>query len=338
MIYKNVLVTGANGFVGAALCDYLAKKGYTVSGSARNPEAVPPSARPRRVDDLGPDTDWMEALFYIDVVVHLAGRAHVMDEDPDDAAELFMSVNSEGALHLAEAAATSGVKRFIFVSTVKVNGERTHLRPFTEQDVAMPADPYAKSKWEAEQALWQVSRAFGMEMVVLRPPLVYGPNVKGNFRALLDLLQKRVPLPFGLIRNKRSMIHVTNLASAITLCIEHPAAVGETFLVRDNESLSTTELIRRIDRAAERMSLLLPVPVFLLRLFGLATGNSEKIARLTESLVIDDAHIRDRLDWRPDLSVNHGLEETVLWHIREATKPASVRRRTSAGTSEDRRS
>ncbi len=326
MNHRNVLVTGANGFVGRAVCDYLAHKGHTVSGAARNPKTVPVVARPRLIGDLGPDTDWMDALFNVDVVVHLAARAHVMSEDPEAAAAAYATVNTEGTLHLAEAAASAGIKRFIFVSTIKVNGESTDLRPFTELDVAMPADPYAVSKWEAEMALWQVARAFKMEVVVLRPPLIYGPGVKGNFRSLLDLLNYRLPLPLGGIRNKRSLIFVGNLAGAIEVCLTHPHAPGETFLVKDDESLSTSKLIRRIDHAAGRRSRLFPVPRFILRLFGLLTGKSEAVARLTESLTVDDGRIRARLNWQPDFSTDHGLKETVLWH-KKLLRDAKVRKR-----------
>lgn len=314
MTYRNVLVTGASGFVGRAVCEHLVRRGHTVSGAARDPEAVSPLVRPRRIGNIGPDTDWVDALFNIDAVVHLAARVHVMHETSENAITSYRTVNTEGTLHLAEAAAAAGVKRFVFISTIKVNGERTHRRPFTEMDPPMPEDPYAVSKWEAEQALWQVARAFGMEVVVLRPPLVYGPGVKGNFRSLLDLLDYRLPLPFGMIHNRRSLIYVETLASAITVCLEHPLAAGETFLVKDSENLSTASLIRHIDRAAGRRSRLLPVPVFLLRLFGLLIGKGKAIARLTDSLAIDDTYIRETLDWHPGAAAGLGLEETVLWH------------------------
>lgn len=316
MKHRSVLVTGASGFVGQAACDLLVRKGHAVSAAARDVAKLPDTVRPRKIGDIGPGTDWVDALFNVDAVVHLAARVHMMNESAAEAVAGHRLVNTEGTRALAEAAAAEGVKRFIFVSTVKVLGEATTIRSFMEMDPPQPTDPYSVSKWEAERALWEISARTGMEVVILRPPLIHGPGVKGNFRVLLDRLARGglLPLPLGGIRNRRSLLYVENLADAIALCLEHPRAAGQTYLLKDGEDLSTPELIRRIDAVAKRTPHLLAVPPGLLRLAGLLVGKGAAVARLTGSLTVDDSRIRDDLDWHPPFTVDRGLEETVLWH------------------------
>ncbi|MEO5374414.1 MAG: NAD-dependent epimerase/dehydratase family protein [Alphaproteobacteria bacterium] len=316
MKHKNVLVTGAGGFVGRAVCDILVRRGYAVSAAARDVLNLPDTVRPRKIGDIGPDTDWVDAVFATDAVIHLAARVHVMNETAKDALAQNRRINTEGTRALAEAAAAAGVRRFVFVSTVKVLGETTGIRPFMDMDPPRPPDPYAQSKWEAERALWAIAEKTGMEVVILRPPLVYGPGVKGNVRTLLDRLARggALPLPLAGIHNRRSMLYVGNLADAIALCLEHPRAAGQTYLIRDGEDLSTPDLIRRIDAAVKRPSNLMALPPVLLRLAAMAVGRGAAAERLTGSLAVDDSRIRDDLDWHPPFTVTQGLEETVLWH------------------------
>lgn len=251
--------------------------------------------------ELGPETDWREALVGVDVVVHLAARVHQMrDQEADPLAE-FRRVNVEGTRRLAEQAAASGLKRFIFVSSIKVNGEGTAPgQAYCETDMPAPADPYGISKREAEEALREVGARTGLEVVILRPPLMVGRGVKGNLASLAGAIRRGWPLPFGAItENLRSLLDVRNLADAIVVCGEHSRAAGEVFLVSDGVPVSTAELARQIGKAVGRSPRLLPVPVALLRIAGRATGKKAAVERLTGSLLIDDSKIRRLLAWAP---------------------------------------
>ncbi len=265
------------------------------------------------VGDIGPATDWRQALQGIDAIVHLAARVHVMRDDSSDPLAEHRRVNRDGTRRLAEQAARAGVRRLVFLSTVKVHGERSVDRPFTEDDDPSPQDPYAISKWEAEQALHEVASRARLETVVLRPPLVYGPDVKGNFLTLLNLCRKGVPLPIGSVRNRRSLLAVGNLADAIRACVAAPAAAGQAFLVRDGEDLATPELVRRIGRALGRPARLVPVPVPLLRLAGMTPGLGGTIGRLLDSLAVDDRKLRRTLGWTPPLTMEAALAATAAW-------------------------
>jgi nucleoside-diphosphate-sugar epimerase len=283
------------------------------------------------VGDIGPSTDWTEALQGVAAVVHLAARVHQMDDRTANPLAEFRRVNVEGTRRLAEQAAAAGVKRFIFVSSIKVNGEATAparaapitpnqeprtknqepaLRAaFRETDTPNPQDPYGISKHEAELALREVERATGMAVTILRPPLMYGPGVKANFASLARAIAKGIPLPFGRItENRRSLLHVSNLADAIATCLERPEAAGETFLLSDGMPLSTAGLCRRIGAVVGRPARLLPVPVWSLCLLGKLTGKSAAIERLTGSLVIDDAKIHQKLGWAPKLGLRAGMD------------------------------
>ena len=311
-----VLVTGASGFVAGRVIPVLSESGFRVRAATRTAMSFPGNKQvePASVGEIGPDTDWGSALEGIDAVVHLAGRAHVMAETEAKPLAAYRRVNLEGTRKLAEQAVAVGVHRFVYMSSVKVNGERTTPEhPFTEADTPAPEDAYGQSKWEAEQALHDIGREHGLEVVVLRPPLVYGPGVKGNFLKLLSLCDKAPPLPLASACNHRSFIHVGNLADAVRLCLSHPAAGGETFLLRDGQDLSTPELIRGLASALGRPVRLFPAPRPLLRGLAAAVGRRATAARLLESLVIDDRKILELLAWQPPFGVLEGLTETAAW-------------------------
>lgn len=302
-----VLITGANGFVGKALVGELAGAGHRVVSAVRRRASLPNEVL---VDGLGPDIEWGRALAGCDAVVHLAARVHVMRDAAADPFAEFRRVNTEGTLRLARQAAEVGVRRFVFISSVKVNGERRDL-PYRETDAPSPEDAYAISKWEAEQGLHRIAVETGLEVVVLRPPLVYGPGVKANFARLLRTVARGLPLPLGAIRNRRSLLYLGNFVDAIRLCLEHPAAAGQTFLLDDGEAVSTPELIRAIARASGTKPRLMPVPPGLLRFAATLLGKGAALSRLTGSLYVDASAIHSRLGWTPPYSLEEGLAATL---------------------------
>lgn len=305
-----ILVTGANGLVGRALCSVLDQDGAQVIRTVRastTPWEVP-------VGDINEKNDWRVALSQgIDVVVHLAGQVPSADSEIGAQANLYQEVNTAGTANLASQCAQHGVKRFVFVSTVKVLGEGKE-EPYRDGDLAVPADAYAISKWEAEQALWQIAAESGMEVVVLRPPLVYGSGVKGNFLRLMQAIDKRRPLPLGCIENQRSLIYLGNLVDAIRVCLTHPRAAGKTFLVSDGDDVSTPELIRRVAAALGRRPWLLPVPISWMRSAGAFVGKKAAVERLLGSLALEMASIREGLGWKPPYTMQAGLEATAQWY------------------------
>lgn len=315
----SLLVTGANGFVGRMLCSHLADSGYAVRGSQRNYHQldIGQDIEWAKISSIGPVTIWADALQEISIVVHLAARVHIVRDRISDPLAEFRQVNVQGTLNLARQAADAGVKRFVFVSSVKVNGESTaEDETFSDSSQAAPQDAYGISKWEAEQGLQHIARETGMEVVIIRPPLVYGPGVKANFLRLLDLVWRGVPLPLGSVRNLRSLIYLGNLVDAIVTCVTHPKAAGQTFLVSDGEDVSTPELIRRMAHALGRPTRLLPVPPGLLRLGGEIVGKGDEVGRLLDSLVIDSSKIRRELGWKPPFTMEEGLRETAAWYRR----------------------
>lgn len=305
-----ILVTGASGFVGGPVCRRLLADGHHVVAAVRRDDAfLPLDVEARRVDALGPDTDWRAALKGCDAVIHLAARAHVMRDRAADPLALFRAVNRDGAVRLAEQAVAAGVGRFVFVSSIKVNGEVTPAdRPFQADDKPAPVDAYGLSKAEAEAALAGIAARTGLSLAVVRPPLVHGPGAKGNLAALMGVLARGIPLPLGAIANRRSLVGVDNLAEALAFLAAREAQ--GRFLVRDGEDVSTPELIRRLARLLGRPACLPPVPVALLRLAGALTGKSAAVARLTGSLVVDDGPLR-ALGWRPVRSLDEGLAAMV---------------------------
>jgi nucleoside-diphosphate-sugar epimerase len=305
---SRILVTGATGFVGRALVGRLLADGRRVRAAVRPASAaLPAGIETVTVADIGPDTDWRAAIAGVDAIVHLAARAHVLRDSSADAHALYRVVNTLGALRLAEAAAAAGVRRFVFLSSVRVHGDRTSGAPFDESSPLAAEDPYGRSKADAERGLAALAAAGRLDPVVLRPPLVYGPGARGNFARLAALVARGVPLPFGAVRNRRSLIYVGNLVDAIVRTIDHPAAAGETFMVSDGEDLSTPELVRRVARALGRPARLVPVPPVLLRLAGTLAGRSDDAARLLDDLVVDSTRIHERLGWRPPFTLDEGL-------------------------------
>lgn len=309
-----VLVTGANGFVGRRLCSELLRQGHAVRAAVRDASRADGlTGEVVAVGALGVATDWTKALAGIDAVVHLAARVHVLKEAAADPLEAFRAVNVRATEALAQAAATEGVRRFVYVSSIKVNGEATAERPFSPQDPAQPCDPYGVSKWEAEQALRRVAKATDLQVAVVRPPLVYGPGVGGNFLRLLKLVRSGIPLPFGAIENRRSMIYNGNLAHALVLCATHVNAAGKTFHVSDGDDLSTPCLVRRLARFMHKPARLVRVPKSLLQIAGRCTGKANEIDRLVGSLRVDVSGISSDLAWKPPFSTAEGLGDTVQW-------------------------
>ncbi len=313
-----ILITGADGFVGAAFCDRLRNEAIPLRGVVRRLKSpLDADQHMLAVGDISAETDWSSALQDVTEVVHLAARVHVMNESSPDLLSEFRRVNVEGTASLARQAAAHGVSRFVFLSSIKVNGEFTGAgQPFAATDVPAPGDPYGVSKYEAEQKLWQIATETGMEVVVLRPPLVYGPGVKGNFIRLMRVLDKQVPLPLGAIQNQRSLIYLDNLVDVIRVCLTHPKAAGKTFLVSDGEDVSTPELIRRIAAAFGRRPLLLPVPVSWMRWVGAILGKKAAVDRLLGSLCVDIIPLREELGWNPPYSMQAGLETTAQWYLK----------------------
>jgi nucleoside-diphosphate-sugar epimerase len=305
---NRVLVTGANGFVGRAACRRLRADGLAVVAAMRQPDggagAVP-------VGDIDGDTDWTSALAGVDAVLHLAARVHVMNERSADPLAEFRRVNVQGTLRLAQQAVQAGVKRLVYVSSVKVNGEQTEPgRPFAATDAPAPVDPYGVSKFEAEQGLRALSQATGLELVIVRPPLVYGPGVGGNFARMVRWLRRGVPLPLGqATANRRSLVALDNLVDLLATCLAHPAAAGETFLVSDGEDLSTTELLRRLAKALDLKARLLPVPPVMLQVAASALRRGELAQRLLGSLQVDTAATQRVLQWQPVVTVDEALRQ-----------------------------
>lgn len=333
---NKVLVTGANGFVGRATCTALADLNIPVRRAVRSlpPEASPPvpwhGAHPPsqeicRVGDIGESTDWSKALDGISVVVHLAAHVHVIDKSFARAVSEFHRVNTAGTEQLARAAVRAGVRRFVYLSSVGVNGRSTNGRPFTETDVPHPHDAYTMSKWAAEQKLRTIANDSALEIVIIRPPIVYGPGEPGNFVRLVQLVDSGLPLPLGAISGRRSLIYVRNLVNAIVTCAQHPGATGQTFLVSDGEDVSTLELICRIADALGRRTTLIPLPLGCLRVLGRLTGKSKQLNSLLGSLVIDSSRIRRELAWSPPCLMSDGLRATADWYLAENQSRASRR-------------
>ncbi|MFW1677445.1 UDP-glucose 4-epimerase family protein [Pontibacter sp. JAM-7] len=309
----HVLLTGVSGFVGRRLAHTLIEsRKVQVRVSARNSNSSIEGLAPFHAE-LTPSFDWMLALQNCDVVVHTAARAHIMKEEVVDPLAEYRRVNVEGTLNLARQAAAAGVKRFIFISSIKVNGEQTPLgKPFLVDDAPAPEDAYGISKWEAEQGLQKLAMETGLEVVIIRPPLVYGPGVKGNFASLIQLVKKGLPLPLGAIHNRRSLVGLDNLVGLIITCIEHPAAANQVFLAGDGQDLSTSELLRGVAKAVGRSSRLIPVPASILMLAATLLGKKPMAQRLLGSLQVDISKARDLLGWEPPVSVEEGLKRCFV--------------------------
>ena len=342
---KYVLITGATGFVGHFLCTQLLAEGYRVRGTIlafELPSSLFAGVDPAVIEPLGPYTPWQHALTGIDTIIHLAARVHIMNDSASDPLTEFRKVNVAGTIQLAREAVKAGVKRLVYISSIKVNGEES-AQLYTTDSPACPSDPYGISKWEAEQALRKIEAETGLEVVIVRPTLVYGPGVKANFLNMMKIISRGIPLPlasiknkrsrisnfgfwilnFGLkggiplpfasIRNRRSLIYVGNLVDALAICATHPNAAGKTYLVSDGEDVSTPELIRRTASAIGVSARLFPVPVSLMKLAGKLTGKSGAVNRLTGSLTVNSSKIRRELGWVPPFTMEEGLGETARW-------------------------
>lgn len=314
---SKLLITGATGFLGSMLCNSLTLKNYLINASTRSDnQTMIEGIKCFNVGDINYKTKWNEALFGVECVIHCAARAHVMKDEKQDLLASYRKINVEGTRNLAMQAAMSGIKRFIFISSIKVNGETTiGSSSFNNSDIPKPEDAYGISKWEAEQTLWEISKQTGLEIVIIRSPLVIGYGVKGNFLRLLNLVHRGVPLPFAGIDNCRSFIGLENLIDIIILCIEHPKAAGNTFLISDTECISTSDLIGKLQKLMEKPSRLFSVPSNLFKFIGFLTGKSMEVKRLLYSLKIDSSHAHKVLGWTPPVTLDEGLEKTVKWYL-----------------------
>ena len=315
-----VLVTGATGFVGRTLVAQSVRQGgVEVLALTRQIPANPVrGAKYLGGGDLGSQTQWQPVLAGVHAIVHTAARAHVLHDRTTDPLAEFRRVNVTGSLRLAEQAAELGVRRFVFVSSVGVNGVQSPPgKAFLEVNQPNPHNAYTISKWEAEQGLLRIAATTGMEVVIIRPPLVYGPNAPGNFGALMRWLNRGIPLPLGAIHNQRSLVALDNLVDLIITCLTHPAAANQTFLVSDGEDLSTTQLLRRMGAALGKPARLIPVPVSILMLGAALVGKPELAQRLCGSLQIDMSKTRELLGWTPPFSVDEGLKKAAEGYLRE---------------------
>ena len=304
----NVLVTGASGFLGSHLCSVLQRDQHiTLTACVRKGSSANVGCAVE-ISSIDSATDWKRALEGRDVVIHTAARAHIMKDEVADPLAEYRKVNVDGTLNLARQAFSAGVKRFIFISSIKVDGEQTPLgQPFTADDTPSPEDAYGISKYEAEQGLQELAKETGMEVVIIRPPLVYGPGVKGNFASMIKLVAKGLPLPLGAVKNQRSLVALDNLVDLIITCIHHPAAANQVFLAGDGRDLSTTELLQGVAKAMSVPSRLLPVPTPILTFFATLLGKKAVADRLFGSLQVDISKTRDLLGWTPPISVEEGL-------------------------------
>ena len=310
---SHIFITGATGFVGSSLIKELLTQNYHTSVAVRdNTSVVPFGVTKFNVGNLTADIDWLSMLNGIDVIIHAAARVHIMDELVDDPLAEFRKVNVYATLNLAKQAAKAGAKRFIFISSVKVNGEMTSRNhSFKPDDNYIPIDPYGLSKYEAEQGLLALAKETGMEMVIIRPPLVYGPDVRANFVSMMKWISKKIPLPFGAIHNQRSLIALDNLVSFIIQCIEHPKAANEIFLISDGEDVSTTALLQKVSKALGGKSWLIPVPVRWMSFSAKLIGKEDVANRLFGSLQVDSSKARYLLGWKPVITMDEQLKKTA---------------------------
>lgn len=311
---SGVLVTGANGFIGSHLCNHLHERGYRVCGTVRKPGTQPSPFKTIIAPTLDRENDWTRVFSGCRTVVHLAARVHITKDSSDDSLKEFRDLNTHATLNLARRAIEQGVTRFLFISSMGVYGTQDHIKPLSPHDLPTPLTPYAISKYEAELGLQALSADTGLELVIIRPPLVYGPGVGANFLRLLRAVDRGLPLPLDSVRNLRSLVYLGNLVDAIEACLENPLAAGKTYLVSDGDDVSTPELIRRLAHALGRTPRLFPIPPALMRLAGRLLDRGEEIDRLLGSLAVDSSAIRHDLGWIPPYSMKEGLTATAHWY------------------------
>lgn len=319
---RKILITGANGFVGKALISELIENGFCVRAPLRSIHAKNQLAYLNSsfletvvIGDIDTHTSWHTILEGVDAVIHLAARVHVMRDSVSNPLEEFRKINTYATERLARQAAELGVKRFIYLSSIKVHGEATKKdKAFAVQDLPNPQDAYAKSKWEAELVLKRIGQKTGMEIVIIRPPLIYGPEVKANFLQLLNLINSPIPIPLKKADNKRSMIYLGNLVSVIVYSLTHPVAANQTYIVSDNETASVAELIQLLGKALNRRPYLIPVPKLLLKIVGGLAGKTAAINRLLSHLLVDINKVKRELAWTPPYSLQDGLSATANWY------------------------
>ncbi|MGP4846101.1 UDP-glucose 4-epimerase family protein [Marinobacter sp. 1Y8] len=310
-----IVLTGATGFLGARVADRVDRQGNLTLTRIVRRAVIGAGEREVVINSLDACTDWSAALKSQEVVIHTAARTHVMREEASNPLTEFRNINVGGTLNLARHAVEAGVKRFVFISSIKVNGEQTAIgKCFTADDSPAPEDPYGISKLEAEQGLRKIAFDTGMEVVIIRPPLIYGPGVKGNFANMIRLIANGLPLPLGAVHNKRSLVALDNLVDLIITCIDHPSAANQTFLAADGEDLSTTQLLCGVANAMGRRSRLIPVPVGMLNLGAALLGKKSVAQRVLGSLQVDISHTRERLGWTPPITVAQGLQRCFETH------------------------
>lgn len=319
---RNIIVTGGTGFIGNGLVSTLASSTINdITVTTRHAfDGLPSGVKAHVIREIDSNTNWTTALAGKSVVIHTAARVHVLKETSSDSLSAFRDTNVKGTIALAREAAKNGIRRFVFISSVKVNGEATELgHPYSADTPPAPQDAYGVSKYEAELSLRNIAHETGMEVVIIRPVLVYGPGVKANFLNMMKWLYMGVPLPLGAIHNKRSLVALDNLVDLIVTCIDHPRAANQTFLVSDGEDLSTTELLQRMSKALSKRPRLLPVPAWMLETAAKVVGRQSIAQRLCGSLQVDIAHTRETLGWTPPVSIDAALQKTAQ-HFLEQQK------------------
>ncbi|ENM5855480.1 SDR family oxidoreductase [Vibrio mimicus] len=313
-----ILVTGASGFVGLRVLTQAHNKGYELVAQSRSQQAY---AFEQVLLDITPETDWQSALVGVDCVVHCAARVHQMQETEADVLKAYREVNTEGTLNLARQAISAGTKRFIFLSSIKVNGEQTQAgAAFQWNDQNIPVDPYGLSKYEAEQQLLALAERTGLDVVIIRPPLVYGEGVKANFLSMMNWVRKQLPLPLGAVRNQRSLVYLDNLVDLILVCCQHPKAAGAIFLVSDNHDVSLTTLLKTIAQYMHIRPRLLPIPQTWLQWLLSLLGKPELGQRLCGNLQLDITHTQKTLNWSPPVSFEQGIKRTVSFYLSQLSK------------------
>ncbi len=312
-----ILVTGATGFVGKEVIAALLKQGEQVRACVRQKtEHLPQNIEIAKTGELSPSFNWSPFLSGVQTIIHLAARVHVMDDSASDPLKEFRNVNTESTLNLAKQAAEAGVQRFVFISSIKVNGEETALgSPYSPESTANPSDPYGISKFEAEEGLLQISKKTNLEVVIIRPPLIYGPGVKANFRAMIKLANLGLPIPLGNIKNKRSLIALDNFVSFILCCAKHPKAKNEVFLISDGEDVSTSELVSALGKALGKPAKLFSLPPVLFLLAGFILNKGNMVQRLKGSLQVDSSKATTLLGWKPTVTMEEALKKTVTAYL-----------------------